>query len=113
MSLFASDVRPIYRAAIGGQQSRVTVAAEAHPARRRIEIIDGLAYVAMIAACSAFFMQGGVLGLIGAAFAARFGARQAKGRSFQAQLQGAWDASIAGLWAGMMLGGMIAGLFAR
>lgn len=71
-----------------------------------IDVIDIAVYVAMAVACCLFLVEGGFAGLAGGAVGAVVGWRRPLNpmRPFRSMFK----ASIAGLWGGIMIGGMFA-----
>ena len=72
----------------------------------RIDIVDGGVFVALTAMCGLLFFQGGAGGLLGLLLGALVGLRRPLNPV--APIASALKAATAGLWAGAMVGGMIA-----
>lgn len=71
-----------------------------------VEIVDIAVYAVMLAGCMLLFWSGGAVGVAGAVVGAAYGARR---DARTTRLGGAWQASIAGMWAGMLIGGLFWG----
>lgn len=73
-----------------------------------VGVVDVAVYVAVLGISAMLLLHGGAVAIAAAAIGAGLGFSRKDRPTWREKARAAWDASFAALWAGMMVGGILA-----